>query len=133
MENDSSVAMKTKLTSKLPATLAIAFGLSLSVSAFGTQSRLEKSAERFVRHPFQTTMTSTERTMHATGRTLSKATRTALNSPMIIGETIRGERKVVTRDGVFVRTEPVAERLGDERLSIAKGRGDRLEFSEERD
>ena len=145
VEIDSVDAMKTNTKSKLPAALVLALGLCMSASAFGdsTPAQRQREEENTRRNPVQATMDTAGNVFSRTGQIMKNTGRTVLRSPMIVGESLAGDRKFVSREGLFVRTESEEVEGGragrsvdsnEERpLMISKGRGEQLRVSEIRD
>ena len=122
--------MKTNIISRLPAALALAVGLSFTATAVGAHNSSHQSAQQDP-NLVETSMGWTGRTLSKTGQTLSNTGRTVLHTPQIVGETFTGERKLISKDGLFVREYRVSRMMDNDDLepnsrTIPKGRGDRL-------
>ena len=121
-------------TSTRSAALILAVGLGLSTVASATtdesMSRQRASEARNTNQPAAGQSANGWRhTVGAPFRYAGRAGTSLVHSPMIIGETLTGERKFISRDGFMVRTtesKPEAAPAENSAVSINMGRGQRV-------
>jgi len=122
-------------TSTRSAALILAVGMGLSTVASATtdesMSRQRASEARNTNQPVreQSTSNGWSHTLGTPFRYVGRAGMTVVRSPMIVGETLTGERKFISRDGIMVRTEkskPDASPAENASVSINMGRGQRV-------
>ena len=121
-------------TSTRSAALILAASLGLSTVASATDesmSRQRASEARNTNQPAsKQTTTGWRHTVEAPFRFAGRAGRTVLRSPLIVGETVTGERKFISRNGFMARAntdlKPEAAPAENSAVSINMGRGQRV-------
>ena len=126
---EAIVAMNTS-TRSAALILAVGLGLSTVASAITDESMSRQSASE-ARNTNQP-VSEQSRWRHTLGtpfRYVGRAGTSVVRSPMIVGETLAGERKLVSRNGFLVRTDelkPEAAPAENVAVSINMGRGQRI-------
>jgi hypothetical protein len=120
-------------TSTRSAALILAVGLGLSTVATATtdesMSRQRASEARNTNQPAEQSAYGWRHTVGAPFRYAGRAGMSLVHSPMIIGETLNGERKFISRDGIMVRSsdlKPDAAPAENSAVSVNMGRGQRV-------
>ena len=115
------------------AALLVAIGLGISSVASATEeSRTHQSASEARNSNQQPVAESNTGWRHTVGtpfRYAGRAGMSVVRSPMIVGETLSGERKFISRDGFMVRSDemkPEASPAENSAVSVNMGRGQRI-------
>jgi hypothetical protein len=121
--------MKTSIRS---AALILALGLGLSSVATATDesmSRQRASEARNTNHVAPEGKSGWRHTVGTPFRYAGRAGMSVVRSPMILGETLMGERTLMSRDGFLVsksEAKPEASPAENAAVSINMGRGQRI-------